>query len=107
MRRPSINVTTSSVEVNSTERARRSPTSISKVLMPCTQQFIAMGSQLADDTAYFMRRKPGIHCYGQIVQPELGFHIATADVDMRWFAAFVGIEEGSIRSPAQNCRHFS
>jgi hypothetical protein len=39
MRRPSSNVTTSSVPVNSTDHARSSPTSISKVLMPCTQQF--------------------------------------------------------------------
>src|SRR4051812_37829891 len=103
MRRPSINVTTSSVGVNSTDRARRSPTSISKVLMPCTQQFVATGSQITDDTAYFMGRKPGIHRNTEIVQPELGFHFATANVDMRRFASFVGIEEGSIRSPAENC----
>ena len=38
---------------------------------------------MADDTAYFMRRKPGIHRKGHIVQPELGFHVAAADVDMR------------------------
>jgi hypothetical protein len=57
--------------------------------MPCTQQFIAMGPQMADDTAYFMGRKPGIHRYGQIVQPEFGFHFAPADVDVRRFAAFV------------------
>jgi hypothetical protein len=60
---------------------------------------------MPDDTAYFMRRKPGIHRDGKIVQPELGFHIAATDVDMRRFAAFVGIEKGSIRSPAQNCRY--
>jgi hypothetical protein len=57
-----------------------------------------MGPQMPDDIAYFMRRKPGIHRHGQIVQPELAFHIATADVDMRRFPSFVGIEEGSIRS---------
>ena len=42
-----------------------------------------MGPQMADDIAYFMRRKPGIHRNGHIVQPELGFHVAAADVDMR------------------------
>jgi hypothetical protein len=49
--------------------------------MPCTQQFIAMGSQMPDDIAYFTRRKPGIHRHRQIVQPELGFHITATDVD--------------------------
>jgi hypothetical protein len=48
-----------------------------------------MGSQMADDTAYFMRRKPGIHRHGQIVKPELGFHVVAADVDMCRLAAFV------------------
>ena len=37
---------------------------------------------MADDNAYFVGRKPGIHRHRQIVQPELGFHIAAADVDM-------------------------
>src|SRR3954451_19328472 len=60
---------------------------------------------MADDTAYFMGREPGIHCHGQIVQPEFCLHIGTADVDVRWFTAFVRIEEGSIGSPAQNCWH--
>ena len=64
-----------------------------------------MGSQMTDDIAYFMGRKPGIHGHGEIVQPEFGFHIAAADVDTRRFASLVGVEEDSIRSPAQNCRH--
>src|SRR6266446_6816850 len=43
--RPSISVTTSSVAVNSTERGRRSPTSISKVLIPGRHQLVAMRFQ--------------------------------------------------------------
>jgi hypothetical protein len=48
-----------------------------------------MGPQIADDTAYFMGRKPGIQRDRQIVQPELGLHIAAADMDMRRLASFV------------------
>jgi hypothetical protein len=35
---------------------------------------------MADDTAYFMWRKPGIHRQRRIAQPELGLHIAATDV---------------------------
>jgi hypothetical protein len=105
MRRPSINVTTSSVAVNSTVRARRSPTSISKVLMPRTQQFIAIRSQSANNIAYFMRWKPGVSGYRYIMKPEFGLHVAAADMNMRGLGALIRVEECPIRSPTQNCRH--
>src|ERR1700716_2738143 len=68
--RPSTNVTTSSVAVNSTARARRSPTSISKVVIPGRQKVVAICSYVADDISEFVRGKPHIHGHGQIVKPE-------------------------------------
>ena len=57
--------------------------------MPCTQQPFAIRSQMANDIAYFRRRKPGIHHDGQIMEPEFGFHVAAPDMDMRRFTALI------------------
>ena len=52
-----------------------------------------------------MLSKPSIHYECNLTEPELCFCVAVTNVHMRGFAAFVGIEEGPIRSPAQYCRH--
>src|SRR5581483_746665 len=81
--RPSASVTTSSLVVNSTARGRKSPTSISKVLIPGGQQLIAIQLQVADNIANLVRRKPGIDSEGNVMQPEFGFFRARADMDVR------------------------
>src|SRR5437773_1517169 len=68
--RPSASVTTSSVAVNSTALGCRSPTSISKVLIPGRQQFHAMKSQVTDDITKFMRGESRIHRDDKVVDPE-------------------------------------
>jgi hypothetical protein len=55
---------------------------------------------MANDTAEFVSGKPHIDCHGNIMEPELGFFIALANMDVRRLIAFVGIEEGSIGTPA-------
>jgi hypothetical protein len=55
MRRPSTNVTTSSVAVKATEDGRRLPTSISKVLIPRFHELAAMDPQVADNIARLVR----------------------------------------------------
>src|SRR5665811_420380 len=100
--RPSASVTTSSSAVNATETGRISPTSISKVLMPFAFEDIALRSQMADNSADFMGGKSRIDRDREVVQPEFGFGITGPDVDMRRLAAFVRIEERTIRTPAQH-----
>jgi hypothetical protein len=56
--RPSASVITSSLAVNSTELGRRSPTSISKVLMPRRQQRLTVCSQMPDNITGLVRRNP-------------------------------------------------
>src|SRR5256885_6587794 len=89
MRRPSASVTTNSVGVNATAEARRSPTSISKVLIPCAYELIAVSLQVPDNIAKFVSRIPGIQGNGKVVQPEFGFPVAGADVDMGGLAALI------------------
>src|SRR5438552_17820152 len=95
--RPSASVTTSSVDVNSTEHGRKSPTSISKMLMPCRQQFVSMQSHVPKDITNFMCRESGIHRYGEIIKPHLQFFVPSPHVNVRRFMTFVGIEEDAIR----------
>jgi hypothetical protein len=89
IRRPSASVTISSVAVNSTERACKSPMSISKVLMPSFQECCTILFQVADYIADFMGRKPGIDRNIQIVKPEFGLTAARSDVDMGRFIALI------------------
>src|SRR5450759_3849614 len=103
--RPSASVTTSSSAVKATETGRISPTSISKVLIPFAFEDIALRFQVADNSANFMGGKSRIDRDREVVQPELGFEISGPNVDMRRLAALVRIEEGAIRSPAQDGRH--
>jgi hypothetical protein len=103
--RPSASVTTSSSAVKATETGLISPTSISKVLMPFAFEEVALRSQMTDHSADFMGGKSRIHCDREVVQSELGFAIASPDVDMRRLAAFVRIEERAIWPPAQHGRH--
>jgi hypothetical protein len=51
----------------------------------------SMGAQMIGPISW--DGNPALTAALTIVKPELGFHIAAADVDMRRFAAFVGIEE--------------
>jgi hypothetical protein len=69
---------------------------------------------MADDIAEFVRGEPRVHCYREIMKPEFGFSVAGLDVNVRWFVSFIGIEvsfigieEGTIRTPSQDCRHIS
>src|SRR5580700_8641940 len=78
--RPSASVTTSSSAVKATETGLISPTSISKVLMPFAFEEVALRSQMADDSADFVRGKFRIDRHREIMQPELGFEIAGPDV---------------------------
>src|SRR6266487_4387197 len=100
MRRPSASVTTNSVGVNSTAEALRSPTSISKVLIPDAHELITVSLEVSDNIAKFMGRIPGIQRNRKVVQPDFGFSVARTNVDMRGLIAFVGIEERAIGSPA-------
>jgi len=63
-----------------------------------------MSLKVGDNIAKFMSRIPGIHRHREVVQPNLGLFVACADVNMGRLADFVGIEEGAIRTPAQNRR---
>jgi hypothetical protein len=73
--------------VNSTERARKSPTSISKLLIPGAQQLVAILFQMANNIANSMGGKPGIDCDAHVMKPEFGFTSAAADMNMRRLAA--------------------
>src|ERR1700676_4051014 len=103
--RPSASVTTSSSAVKATETGLISPTSISKVLMPLAFEDIALRSEVADNSADFMGGKSRIDRDREVVQPELGFEVAGANVHMRRLAPFVRIEERAIWPPAQDGRH--
>ena len=82
------------------ERARRSPTSISKVLIPGSRQLVAILLQMTENIANFMDRKPGVDRDTQIMKPKLGFFIAAAHMNVRGLTAFIIIKEGPVRSPA-------
>lgn len=103
--RPSAKVTTSSSAVKPTETGLISSTSISKVLMPFAFEDIPLRSQVAHNSADFPGRKSRIHCHRQVMEPEFRFETAGPNVNMRGFAAFIGIEKSAIWSPAQNSRH--
>jgi hypothetical protein len=60
---------------------------------------------MPQDITDFMSRKSGPDRDCDIMQPDLDFLVARANMDMGRFVAFVGIEEGAIRSPSQNGRH--
>jgi hypothetical protein len=59
------------------------------MLLPGAQQRFAVLPQVADYTADFMGRIPGVDREGHVVQPEFGFVIATPHMNMRGFVAFV------------------
>jgi hypothetical protein len=73
--------------------------------MPFAFEQIALRSQVTDNSADFMGGKSRIDRDREVMQPELGFEIPGADVDMRRLATFVRIEERAIGSPAQDGRH--
>ena len=87
--RPSAKVTTSSVAVNSTARARRSPTSISKMVIPGYPQSLPICAQVANDIANFMRGKAHVGCDGEIVNPDFDFLVARTHVNMGWLISLV------------------
>src|SRR5262245_38212920 len=98
--RPSIRVTTRSVAVNSTARGRKSPTSISKVLIPGRQQLFAMCSQVPDHITQLVGRESCIDRNSKVVKPEFGLPISGTNMDVRGLVAFVGVEERPVRTPA-------
>jgi hypothetical protein len=59
-----------------------------------------MQLQVPDDIPKFVRRKAGIDDDGKIMKPDFDFSVAGAHVDMGWFATFVGIEIGTVMTPA-------
>src|SRR5258708_34396424 len=71
--RPAISVTTRSLAVNATARGRRSPTAISKVLIPSCRYVVAIRFQMADNITKFGRGKSGVNRAGQYMHPELTF----------------------------------
>ena len=103
--RPSASVTTRSLAVNATEMGRKSPTSISKVLMPFAFEDGVLRFQMEDNSADFMGRKSRIGGDSQIMKPELGFKISGANVNMWRLSAFVRIKESTVWSPAKDRRH--
>src|SRR5262245_47275688 len=103
--RPSTNVTTSSVAVNSTEWGRRSPTSISKVLIPRSHELFAMQSQVPNHIAKLVRRKARIDHDREIMEPELGLPVSGTDVHVGGLTTLVGVEERTVRTPAKDCWH--
>jgi hypothetical protein len=103
--RPSASVTIKSAVVNSTDVAYKSPTSISKVVMPGFQNVVPMCFQVADDTAEFVRRETEVDRNGHVAQPNFGLTVARTDMKMRRLTALIGIEEASIAGPAQHGGH--
>src|SRR5262245_32036108 len=98
--RPSASVTTNSVAVNSTARGCKSPTSISKVLMPIRQQLVPVQPQMTQNITEFVRRESDVHSDAEVVEPEFGFPLARADMNVGGLAPLVGIEEGAIGPPS-------
>src|SRR4030095_15697801 len=103
--RPSTNVTTSSVAVNSTERGRRSPTSISKVLIPGRHKMVTLRSEMSNNIAKLVRRKARIDHDGQVMQPEFCLPVPGTNVHVGGLVAFVGVKERTVGTPAKDCRH--
>jgi hypothetical protein len=57
--------------------------------MPFAFEQIALCSQVSDNSADFVSGKSRVGCHREIVQPEFGFEITGANVNMGRFAAFV------------------
>src|SRR5882757_3893073 len=64
-----------------------------------------MRSQMANNNTEFMGRESHIDGDREVMKPVFGFLVARAHVNVGGLAAFVGIEEGPIRAPAQNGWH--
>jgi hypothetical protein len=64
-------------------------------VIPRCQKPLAVGPQMADDIAEFVRREPCVHRYREIVKPEFGFPVAGSNVNVRWFVSFIGIAGSS------------
>jgi hypothetical protein len=58
-----------------------------------------MKTHVPEDITEFVRGKSGVGRDGEVVKPEFGFTVSSANVNMRGFAALVGIKEGPVRSP--------
>jgi hypothetical protein len=70
------------------------------VLIPRIHQIVAVQTKVANDIADFVRRKPGIDSDSQIMQPNLRFETASANVNVRGLGALVGVEERPIGTPS-------
>jgi hypothetical protein len=75
--------------------------------MPFAFEEIALRSQVADNSADFMRGKSRIDRDRKVMEPEFGFEIAGPNMDMGWFAPLVRIEKRTIWSPPQDSRHLA
>jgi hypothetical protein len=73
--------------------------------MPFAFKEIALRSQVANNSANFMRRKSRIDRDREVMQPEFGFKITRTNVNMRRLSALVGIKERAIGSSAQDGWH--
>jgi hypothetical protein len=60
---------------------------------------------MANNIADLVRREPGIDTQGKVMKPELGFPVASSDMDVGRLARLVRIEKGPVRSPTENSRH--
>jgi hypothetical protein len=68
------------------------------MLMPSGQQCVAMESQVAEDITELVRGKSGVGREREVVKPKFGFTVPGADVNVRWLATLVRVEEGPVGS---------
>jgi hypothetical protein len=68
--------------------------------MPLAFKQIALRSEMTDNSAYFMRRESQVDRDREVMQPKFGFAASGPNMNMRRFAAFIGIKECAIGPPA-------
>jgi hypothetical protein len=54
---------------------------------------------MPNNIAELAGRKPYICCHAEIMKPQLDFFVAGTNVNVRRLVSFIGIEEGTIRTP--------
>jgi len=63
--------------------------------MPFAFEEIALGSQVTDYSADFMGGKSRVNRHGHVVKPKLGLEVSGPNMNMRRFAAFIGIKKNA------------
>jgi hypothetical protein len=67
--------------------------------MPFAFEDRLLRPQMADNSAYFMRRESDICRNRKIVEPELGFMISESNVNVRRLRSLIRVEKGPIWTP--------